>query len=141
MATLAGSSSSGLARPPTMLEQLLEEINFQRTKELRQMLKDGSYGFENIPRVFRPIRIKFLSFGVDVFKNGRFARGLELGEEGVHATRVCSSPRRGTTVPFVRLTRVISRSIIVYEGKTSKNESGYGALASICFRLGNVYFR
>ena len=69
-------------------------------------------------------RIKFLSFGVDVFKNGRFARGLELGEEGVHATRVCSSPRRGTTVPFVRLTRVISRSIIVYEGKTSKNESG-----------------
>ncbi|KAG6803377.1 hypothetical protein HZU73_01296 [Apis mellifera caucasica] len=42
MATLAGSSSSGLARPPTMLEQLLEEINFQRTKELRQMLKDDS---------------------------------------------------------------------------------------------------
>lgn len=26
-----------------MLEQLLEEINFQRTKELRQMLKDGLY--------------------------------------------------------------------------------------------------
>lgn len=48
MATLAGSSSSGLARPPTMLEQLLEEINFQRTKELRQMLKDGSYGFETM---------------------------------------------------------------------------------------------
>ncbi|XP_076175767.1 uncharacterized protein KIAA0930 homolog isoform X9 [Ptiloglossa arizonensis] len=43
MANLAGSSTSGLARPPTMLEQLLEEINFQRTKELRQMLKDGSY--------------------------------------------------------------------------------------------------
>ncbi|XP_003393771.1 uncharacterized protein LOC126918316 isoform X1 [Bombus affinis] len=42
MATLAGSSSSGLTRPPTMLEQLLEEINFQRTKELRQMLKDDS---------------------------------------------------------------------------------------------------
>ncbi|XP_017766447.1 PREDICTED: uncharacterized protein LOC108555351 isoform X1 [Eufriesea mexicana] len=42
MATLAGSSSSGLARPATMLEQLLEEINFQRTKELRQMLKDDS---------------------------------------------------------------------------------------------------
>ncbi|XP_076235718.1 uncharacterized protein LOC143180076 isoform X2 [Calliopsis andreniformis] len=42
MATLASSSSSGLARPPTMLEQLLEEINFQRTKELRQMLKDDS---------------------------------------------------------------------------------------------------
>ncbi|CAK9825926.1 Uncharacterized protein KIAA0930 homolog [Anthophora retusa] len=42
MATLAGSSTSGLTRPPTMLEQLLEEINFQRTKELRQMLKDDS---------------------------------------------------------------------------------------------------
>ncbi|XP_043527857.1 uncharacterized protein LOC122538125 isoform X1 [Frieseomelitta varia] len=42
MATLASSSSSGLTRPPTMLEQLLEEINFQRTKELRQMLKDDS---------------------------------------------------------------------------------------------------
>ncbi|XP_015431708.1 PREDICTED: uncharacterized protein LOC107188004 isoform X1 [Dufourea novaeangliae] len=42
MANLAGSSTSGLARPPTMLEQLLEEINFQRTKELRQMLKDDS---------------------------------------------------------------------------------------------------
>lgn len=44
MASLASSSSSaGLTRAPTMLEQLLEEINFQRTKELRQMLKDGSY--------------------------------------------------------------------------------------------------
>ncbi|XP_029054693.1 uncharacterized protein LOC114881969 isoform X1 [Osmia bicornis bicornis] len=42
MANLAGGSSSGLTRPPTMLEQLLEEINFQRTKELRQMLKDDS---------------------------------------------------------------------------------------------------
>ncbi|OAD61227.1 hypothetical protein WN48_00546 [Eufriesea mexicana] len=52
MATLAGSSSSGLARPATMLEQLLEEINFQRTKELRQMLKDGSYtSFSRVPRL------------------------------------------------------------------------------------------
>ncbi|KAL6437798.1 hypothetical protein ACFW04_004270 [Cataglyphis niger] len=43
MASLASSSSSaGLTRAPTMLEQLLEEINFQRTKELRQMLKDDS---------------------------------------------------------------------------------------------------
>lgn len=25
----------------TMLEQLLEEINFQRTKEMRQLMKDG----------------------------------------------------------------------------------------------------
>lgn len=44
MASLAGSST-GLLRPPTMLEQLLEEINFQRTKEMRQLLKDGSYQF------------------------------------------------------------------------------------------------
>ena len=42
MASLAGSST-GFPRPPTMLEQLLEEINFQRTKEMRQLLKDGGY--------------------------------------------------------------------------------------------------
>lgn len=48
MANLAsGSSSASLTRAPTMLEQLLEEINFQRTKELRQMLKDGSYARRN----------------------------------------------------------------------------------------------
>ncbi|XP_057334797.1 uncharacterized protein LOC130673683 isoform X1 [Microplitis mediator] len=41
MASLAGSSA-GFPRPPTMLEQLLEEINFQRTKEMRQLLKDDS---------------------------------------------------------------------------------------------------
>ncbi|XP_024939907.1 uncharacterized protein LOC107266739 isoform X2 [Cephus cinctus] len=41
MASLAGSST-GFMRPPTMLEQLLEEINFQRTKEMRQLLKDDS---------------------------------------------------------------------------------------------------
>lgn len=40
MASLAGSTV-GLPRAPTMLEQLLEEINFQRTKEMRQLLKDG----------------------------------------------------------------------------------------------------
>lgn len=40
MASLAGSSAS-FPRAPTMLEQLLEEINFQRTKEMRQLLKDG----------------------------------------------------------------------------------------------------
>lgn len=28
-------------RPQTVLQQMLEEINFQRTKEMRQMLKDG----------------------------------------------------------------------------------------------------
>ncbi|XP_063986744.1 uncharacterized protein LOC135167457 [Diachasmimorpha longicaudata] len=41
MASLAGSSG-GFPRAPTMLEQLLEEINFQRTKEMRQLLKDDS---------------------------------------------------------------------------------------------------
>ncbi|XP_044014370.1 uncharacterized protein KIAA0930 homolog isoform X2 [Aphidius gifuensis] len=41
MASLAGSTV-GLPRAPTMLEQLLEEINFQRTKEMRQLLKDDS---------------------------------------------------------------------------------------------------
>ncbi|KAK0093578.1 hypothetical protein PV326_013203 [Microctonus aethiopoides] len=41
MASSAGSSL-GFPKPPTMLEQLLEEINFQRTKEMRQLLKDDS---------------------------------------------------------------------------------------------------
>ncbi|XP_058804382.1 uncharacterized protein LOC131671735 [Phymastichus coffea] len=36
------SFASYSGRPPTMLEQLLEEINFQRTKEMRQLLKDDS---------------------------------------------------------------------------------------------------
>ncbi|KAJ8679679.1 hypothetical protein QAD02_015466 [Eretmocerus hayati] len=47
MASLAGSTV-GLgcsAKRPTMLEQLLEEINFQRTKEMRQLLKDSDSGF------------------------------------------------------------------------------------------------
>lgn len=34
-------------RTPTALEQLLEEINFQRTKEMRQILKDGNEDTEN----------------------------------------------------------------------------------------------
>lgn len=34
-------SNSSLLRPQTVLQQLLEEINFQRAKEMRQMLKDG----------------------------------------------------------------------------------------------------
>lgn len=37
---LAGSS---LLRKQTALQQLLEEINFQRAKEMRQMLKDGEF--------------------------------------------------------------------------------------------------
>lgn len=101
--------------------------------------------------VFRLI-LKFLSFAVDVFKNGRFTRGLESWsrferrEEGVHATRVCSSPRRGTTVPFVPLTRVISRSIILYEGKTSKTSlamvlSLLFAFVWGTFIFGKLFFR
>jgi hypothetical protein len=38
---MAFANASSLLKPPTMLEQLLEEINFQRTKEMRQLLKDG----------------------------------------------------------------------------------------------------
>jgi hypothetical protein len=38
---MAFASVSSLLKAPTMLEQLLEEINFQRTKEMRQLLKDG----------------------------------------------------------------------------------------------------
>lgn len=40
-----GNTSSPAASmfksPPTALQLLLEEINFQRTKEMRQLLKDG----------------------------------------------------------------------------------------------------
>lgn len=34
-------ANSALLRPQSALQQLLEEINFQRTKEMRQLLKDG----------------------------------------------------------------------------------------------------
>lgn len=36
-------ANSSVLKTPTVLEQLLEEINFQRTKEMRQLLKDGRY--------------------------------------------------------------------------------------------------
>lgn len=35
-------ANSTVLKTPTVLEQLLEEINFQRTKEMRQLLKDDS---------------------------------------------------------------------------------------------------
>uniref|UniRef100_A0A1Y1LPQ3 KIAA0930 n=1 Tax=Photinus pyralis TaxID=7054 RepID=A0A1Y1LPQ3_PHOPY len=35
-------ANSSIFKPPNALEQLLEEINFQRTKEMRQLLKDDS---------------------------------------------------------------------------------------------------
>ncbi|KAH0535789.1 uncharacterized protein LOC123266618 isoform X1 [Cotesia glomerata] len=44
----SSGSSEGVPRPPSMLELLLEEINFQRTKEMRQLLKDDS-GFVVLP--------------------------------------------------------------------------------------------
>lgn len=34
-------SNLAMLRTQTVLQQLLEEINFQRAKEMRQMLKDG----------------------------------------------------------------------------------------------------
>lgn len=38
------SAAGALLRPQTPLQQLLEDINFQRNKEMRQLLKDGMYG-------------------------------------------------------------------------------------------------
>lgn len=38
---MAFANNSSILKAPTALEQLLEEINFQRTKEMRQLLKDG----------------------------------------------------------------------------------------------------
>lgn len=36
-------ASATFLKPQTPLQQLLEEINFQRTKEMRQLLKDGKF--------------------------------------------------------------------------------------------------
>lgn len=36
------SAAGILLKPQTPLQQLLEDINFQRTKEMRQLLKDGN---------------------------------------------------------------------------------------------------
>lgn len=35
------SAAGVLLKPQTPLQQLLEDINFQRNKEMRQLLKDG----------------------------------------------------------------------------------------------------
>lgn len=47
MSSLGGSYSniSSVLKTPTMLEQLIEEINFQRAKEMRQLIKDGKINF------------------------------------------------------------------------------------------------
>lgn len=42
------SAAGILLKPQTPLQQLLEDINFQRTKEMRQLLKDGNYYVINI---------------------------------------------------------------------------------------------
>lgn len=47
--------SNSVLKAPTMLEQLLEEINFQRTKEMRQLMKDGTY-------INSPIKKKYIYF-------------------------------------------------------------------------------
>lgn len=35
--------NSAMLRPQSALQQLLEEINFQRAKEMRQLMKDGTF--------------------------------------------------------------------------------------------------
>jgi len=40
---LASAAAALLKGSQTPLQQLLEDINFQRTKEMRQLLKDGGY--------------------------------------------------------------------------------------------------
>lgn len=39
------SAAGVLLKPQTPLQQLLEDINFQRNKEMRQLLKDGKLFF------------------------------------------------------------------------------------------------
>ena len=43
-----GSSAASLLKAPTSLQLLIEEINFQRTKEMRQLLKDGKKDIERL---------------------------------------------------------------------------------------------
>lgn len=71
-----------LKSPPTALQLLLEEINFQRTKEMRQLLKDGKkpvgffFPFENLAH-----RKKHDGWRVSIFHNLDFsscARGWGL---------------------------------------------------------------
>lgn len=38
---MALGTTASMLKAPTALQLLLEEINFQRTKEMRQLLKDG----------------------------------------------------------------------------------------------------
>lgn len=40
---MALGTAHSLLQTQTVLQLLLEEINFQRTKEMRQMLKDGKF--------------------------------------------------------------------------------------------------
>ncbi|KAG8234124.1 hypothetical protein J437_LFUL007490 [Ladona fulva] len=44
---------------PTMLEQLLEEINFQRTKEMRQLMKDELYEGSKVPEPAIALKAEF----------------------------------------------------------------------------------
>lgn len=44
---------SNIVKTPTVLEQLLEEINFQRTKEMRQLMKDGEWNARRVGEVAR----------------------------------------------------------------------------------------
>lgn len=38
-------------RTQTVLQQMLEEINFQRTKEMRQMMKDGKLNIKDLSAI------------------------------------------------------------------------------------------
>lgn len=53
-------ASSSLLRQQTVLQQLLEEINFQRAKEMRQMLKDGKFFKEKNINLFATVNIVFM---------------------------------------------------------------------------------
>lgn len=64
---MALASAAGvLLKPQTPLQQLLEDINFQRNKEMRQLLKDGKFNNNindnNFFLIFYKILVKYLIF-------------------------------------------------------------------------------
>ncbi|KAF4521150.1 hypothetical protein B566_EDAN012916 [Ephemera danica] len=60
---MAFAGRSAMLKTPTILEQLLEEINFQRTKEMRHLLKDDSSGF---------VILQGASYWTDLFVHFKF---------------------------------------------------------------------
>lgn len=57
---MALGTTHSILKSQTVLQQLLEEINFQRTKEMRQLLKDGkNFAYQHYHLFFFLLHIFF----------------------------------------------------------------------------------